>query len=276
MAVAAITPSRDEMAEIEVRQIAQQQFRFMALTAVVFVGIFIVILGFFSFIHLDLGFMLKWLPFIAAGIPITLFVSVASIALACVLAMFGALGRLSRNPLFFAPATFYVSLIRGTPLIVQIFFWYLALPQVKIPNLFPDGIVLEGTLAGIFALAVCYGAYMTETFRGGIQSISKGQTEAALALGMTHSQTMRRVILPQAFRMIIPMVGNEFIAMTKDSAMVSFMGVWELFFRAQKVGRQYYRSFETLVIAAIFYWIMQIVLQYLQSKLETRMARGDR
>jgi len=276
MAVAAITPSRDEMAEIEVRQIAQQQFRFMALTAVVFVGIFIVILGFFSFIHLDLGFMLKWLPFIAAGIPITLFVSAASIALACVLAMFGALGRLSRNPLFFAPATFYVSLIRGTPLIVQIFFWYLALPQVKIPNLFPEGIVLEGTLAGIFALAVCYGAYMTETFRGGIQSISKGQTEAALALGMTHSQTMRRVILPQAFRMIIPMVGNEFIAMTKDSAMVSFMGVWELFFRAQKVGRQYYRSFETLVIAAIFYWIMQIVLQYLQSKLETRMARGDR
>jgi polar amino acid transport system permease protein len=264
------------VAEAEVQQIAQQQLRFMAWTAVVWAGILAVLVGFFSFIHLDQSFMLKWLPFIAQGIPITLFVSAASITLACVLALFGALGRLSRNPLFFGPATFYVSLIRGTPLIVQIFFWYLALPQVKIPGLFPDGIVLEGVPAGIFALAVCYGAYMTETFRAGIQSISKGQTEAALALGMTRSQTMRRIILPQAFRIVIPPIGNEFIAMTKDSALVSFMAVWELFFRAQKVGRQYFRSFETLVIAAAFYWIMTIILQYVQSQIEARMARGDR
>jgi polar amino acid transport system permease protein len=87
-----------------------------------------------------------------------------------------------RNPLFFGPATFYVSIIRGTPLMVQILVWYLALPQVRIPIVLPDGIVLEPMLAGIFALAVCYGAYMTETFRAGIQSISKGQTEAAMAL----------------------------------------------------------------------------------------------
>ncbi len=276
MAVAVSTPERDEVAEAEVQRESQQQLRFLLWTAGVWVGIFVIMLAFFSFIHLDLGFMLQWLPFIALGIPTTLFVSAASILLATVLALIGALARLSRNPLLFGPATFYVSVIRGTPLIVQIFFWYLALPQVRIPGILPDGIVLEGVVAGIFALAVCYGAYMTETFRAGIQGISKGQTEAAVALGMTRMQTLRRVILPQAFRIIIPPIGNDFIAMTKDSALVSFMAVWEILFRANKIGRQYFRSFETLIIAAAFYWIMTIVLQYFQSKLEARMARGDR
>jgi len=276
MAVTAVSPPRDEMAETEVRQTAQQSFRFVAWTAVVWAGIFILMGVFFSFIKFDLSFMLKWLPFITLGIPMTLFVSAASIALAVVIAGVGALGRLSRNPIFFGPSTFYVSLIRGTPLIVQIFFWYLALPQVRIPGLTPEGIVLPDIVAGIFALAVCYGAYMTETFRAGIQSISQGQMEAAMALGMTRTQTMLRVILPQAFRIVIPVIGNEFISMTKDSSLVSFMGIWEILFRANKVGRQYFRNFETLVIAAVFYWIMQIILQFFQSKLEERMARGDR
>jgi polar amino acid transport system permease protein len=276
MAVAQATLARDEMAEAEVRREAQASLRFVVWTAVVWVGILVLIGAFLSFIHLDGNFMLQWLPFIAAGIPITLFVSATSILLACVIALIGALGRLSHNPLFFGPATFYVSIIRGTPLILQIFMWYLALPQVKIPGLFPDGIVLEGMLAGIFALAVCYGAYMTETFRGGIQSIGKGQTEAAVALGMTRSQTMRRIILPQALRIVIPPIGNEFIAMTKDSSLVYLMGVWEILFRSTKIGRQYFRNFETLVIAAVFYWIMQIILQSIQSRIETRMARGDR
>ena len=264
------------MAEAEVQRDSQARFRFVAWTAVVWVAIMVLIGGFLSFIHLDGNFMLQWLPFIAAGIPITLFVSAVSILLACVIALIGALGRLSRNPIFFGPATFYISIVRGTPLILQILIWYLALPQVKIPGLFPEGIVLEGTMAGILALAVCYGAYMTETFRGGIQSISKGQTEAAMALGMTRSQTMRRIILPQALRIVIPPIGNEFIAMTKDSSLVYLMGVWEILFRSSKIGRQYFRNFETLVIAAAFYWIMQIILQYVQSKVETRLSRGDR
>jgi len=276
MAVASTTIPHDEMAEAEVRQEARTQLMFLAWTAAVWASIFVLIIAFLSLIGLDMGFITRWLPFIVAGIPMTLFVSVASIALAVLLAFIGALGRLSRNPLFFGPATFYVSIIRGTPLLVQVFIWFLALPQVKIPYIAPDGIVLPGLIAGILALAVCYGAYMTETFRAGIQSISKGQSEAAMALGMTRSQTMRRIILPQAVRIVIPPIGNEFIAMTKDSTLVSFMGVWELFFRAQKVGRQYYRNFETLLVAALFYWIMQIILQSIQSRIETRMARGDR
>jgi polar amino acid transport system permease protein len=267
---------RDEMAEAEVKRDAQTKLSFLGWTAAVWVGIFVLIIAFLSFIKLDFGFIVQWLPFIMTGIPMTLFVSVASIVLAVLLAFIGALGRLSHNPMFFGPATFYVSIIRGTPLLVQVFMWFLGLPQVKIPFIAPMALCCRRCWLGILALAVCYGAYMTETFRAGIQSIGKGQTEAAVALGMTRSQTMRRIILPQAVRIVIPPIGNEFIAMTKDSVMVSFMGVWELFFRAQRVGRQYYRNFETLLLAALFYWIMQIILQSIQSRIETRMARGDR
>ena len=231
------------------------------------IGFFLAII-FTQVIGLDLSFMRQWFAFIALGLPMTLFVSVVSICFAMVLALFGALGRLSKNPVLFGISTFYVSLIRGTPLLVQVYFVYLALPQV--------GIVLDAVPAGIIALSVCYGAYLTETFRAGIQSISHGQTEAAYALGMTYAQCMRRVILPQAFRVVIPPVGNEFVAMLKDSSLVSVMGVWEILFRAQKIGRQYFRSMETLIIAALFYWMLVIVFQTVQARLEARMARSER
>ena len=130
--------------------------------------------------------------------------------------------------------------------------------------------------AGILALSVNYGAYMTEIFRAGIQAVSKGQQEAAAAIGMSRAQTLRRIILPQAFRIVIPPIGNEFIAMMKDSSLVSLMGVWELTFRANKIGRQYFRNVETLIIAAAFYWILTVVFQFLQDNLEAYMARGER
>ena len=189
---------------------------------------------------LDFKFMLKWLPFILAGSGYTFLVAFLAITLACILAVVGALGRLSTNPIFNSIATSYVSLIRGTPLLVQVYMWYLALPQIGkalegygipgIQRLF----TLPAVPAGILALGVCYGAYMTETVRAGIQSIKIGQTEAAKALGMTKTQTMKRVIFPQALRVIIPPVSNEFIAMIKDSSLVSLMGVWELSYNPWK------------------------------------------
>lgn len=236
--------------------------------SLVWAGIFAVLLYVFKHFNLDFGFMLKYLPFILKGVGATIYVSVLSIAFASVLALFGAIARLSRNPVFYGISTFYVSIIRGTPLIVQIFVIYLGLPQL--------GIVIDAVPAGIIALGICYGAYMTEIFRAGIQSIGRGQIEAAYSLGMTYTQMMKRVVLPQAFRIIIPPTGNEFIAMLKDSALVAFLGVWELFFRAQKVGRQNFRNMETLLIAALFYWIVTILFQYVQSRIETRMARGTR
>ena len=242
--------------------------RFVLWVALVWVVIFAGLIVLFYQFNLDFKFMLKYLPFIMKGVGTTVYVSILSIVSACILALFGALGRLSKNPIFYGVATFYISVIRGTPLIVQIFVIYLGLPQM--------GIVISAVPAGIIALGVNYGAYMTEIFRAGIQSIGRGQIEAAHSMGMNYAQLMKRVVLPQAFRLIIPPTGNEFIAMLKDSALVNFLGVWELFFRAIKIGRQNFKSMETLIIAGLFYWLVTIFFQYFQSRLETRMAKGTR
>lgn len=247
---------------------------FMVLTALMAASLII--------IGLDFKFMAKWLPFVLAGSGYTFLVAFLAISLACFLAIVGALGRLSTNPILNSIATAYVSLIRGTPLLVQVYMWYLALPQIgkTLEEFGIEGIqrilTLPAVPAGILALGVCYGAYMTETVRAGIQSIRIGQTEAAKALGMTNAQTMKRVIFPQALRVIIPPVSNEFIAMIKDSSLVSLMGVWELSYRAIKVGRRHFQSLEMLIMVAFIYWIMCMILQFAQEKIERHMARGDR
>lgn len=220
-------------------------------------------------IKLDLGFIQENMGFIASGVGVTIGISILSILLATLLALLAALGRLSKFPPIYALSTFYVSLIRGTPLYLQIFFFFLALPQL--------GIILTGLWAGVLALGLNYGAYMSEIFRAGLSSVGKGQREAAMALGMTPSQTMRRIVLPQALRFALPPTGNEFIAMLKDSALVSATGfVHELMWRATKVGRAQFHNLEALIMAAIFYWIMTLLFTSLQSRLESRLAKGDR
>ena len=140
----------------------------------------------------------------------------------------------------------------------------------------PGGAAPIVRLLGIVALSFNYGAYMTEVFRAGIQAIPRGQIEAAGAIGMTDRLTMRRVILPQAVRIVTPAIGNEFIAMIKDSALVSLLGVQELLWRAQRVGTQNFRALETLMLAALVYWILTIVFSLFQDRLEKRMAESDR
>lgn len=242
--------------------------RFGIYSLAVWVGLLVFLFSMLRRFNLDIAFMGHFLPFIMGGAGLTVLVSAASIILAIVLALLGALGRLSDNPIANGISSFYISLIRGTPLLVQIFIWYLGLPRL--------GIILPAVPAGILALGVNYGAYMTEIFRAGIQAIGKGQYEAAEALGMSRAQTFRRIVLPQAFRIVIPPIGNEFIAMMKDSSLVSVMAVWELTFRAQKIGRQNFRNLETFIIAAAFYWILTVIFQFLQGKLEEYMARGER
>jgi len=220
-------------------------------------------------IHLDKAFIQENIAFIASGVEVTIGISALSILLATFLALLAALGRLSKFPPIYAISTFYVSLIRGTPLYLQIFFFFLALPQV--------GIILPGLWAGVLALGLNYGAYMSEIFRAALSSVGKGQREAALAIGMTPGQTMRRIVIPQALRFAIPPTSNEFIAMLKDSALVSATGfVHELMWRATKVGRAQFHNLEALIVAAVFYWIMTLVFSYFQNLLETRMSRGER
>lgn len=220
-------------------------------------------------IHIDFEFIRNNMFFIAGGLGQTLIVSILSITLATILALLAALGRLSTIPPIYALSTFYVSLIRGTPLYLQIFFFFLALPQL--------GIILTGLFAGVLALGLNYGAYMSEIFRAGLASVGKGQREAAIALGMTPWQTMKRIVLPQALRFALPPTGNEFIAMTKDSALVSATGfVHEVMWRATRVGRAQFHNLEALIMAALFYWVMTLILSYVQSIIETRLSKGDR
>lgn len=245
-------------------------FVLMAVLILAFSGLEFTFLGIeFSTISLDWEFIWERMPFIFGGVGLTILLSILSISLASILALLGGLGRLSKYPPAYALATFYISLIRGTPLLLQIIFFFLALPQL--------GITLTGIWAGVLALGLNYGAYMTEIMRAGIQSVGVGQREAALAIGMTQRQIMQRIVLPQAFKLVIPPIGNQFIAMLKDTSLISVTGfVWEILWRAQKVGRANFRSLEALLIAAVFYWIITIIFSAVQSRLETYMARGDR
>ncbi len=221
-----------------------------------------------NFIKLSTPFIKEYTPFIALGAVQTILISVISISVAMVLALLTALARLSNIAPLQAISTFYISLIRGTPLYLQIIFFFLALPQM--------GIFMSGFYAGVTALGLNYGAYMSETFRAGILSVGKGQHEAATALGMNTRQKMTYIVLPQALRVVIPPMGNDYIAMLKDSSLVSVTGfVREILWRAQRVGRQKFKTLEALIIAAVFYWILTLLFTAVQAHLEKRLGEGE-
>jgi len=267
--------------------LASASIPFRLKVAVVWLAIFLVLIGLFNIAGFNTQFMRDEFRFVLGGLRYTLMMAVGGIILAVLLAAMGALGRLSSNPIAYGISGFYVSFFRGTPLIVQMFLIYQALPQIG-NNLVakyswvPDGVAgyltLEAVVAGTLALGLNYGAYMTEIFRAGIQSVAGGQGEAADALGMTYRQKMRKVVLPQAFRVIIPPTGNEFIAMMKDTALVSFLGVVltsaEIFRRANYVGTSHSRTLEAYVMAAGIYWTLTAIFTFFQRRLDSRIWRG--
>ncbi|MBE8158662.1 MAG: amino acid ABC transporter permease [Betaproteobacteria bacterium] len=197
---------------------------------------------------------------ISRGLTTTLYVSAVSISIAFVIALAGAVAKLSGNGFAIAVANFYTSFFRGLPLLMQVYLIYLGLPQL--------GFVVGAVTAGITALSLCYGAYMTEIFRAGIESISKGQWEAARAVGLRFGAIMRRIILPQAAPVVIPPTGNQFIAMLKDSSLVSVIGVWELMFLSRTLGTKTFQHMEMLITVAVIYWLLTMVLEAAQSRIE--------
>lgn len=240
-----------------------------AQTIVVWIALLLGALYFFYSFDLSYPFIYTKLPFLVTqGVFTTVYISAISIAIAFVLAIIGAIAKLSQNGFAVAIASFYTSFFRGVPLLIQIYLIYLGIPQL--------GYVIDAVPAGVLALSLCYGAYMTEIFRGGIMSIPRGQWEAARALGLRPFTTMRKVIMPQAMKLIIPPTGNQFIAMLKDSSLVSVIGVWELMFLARTQGREEFRHLEMLITAAMLYWILSIILERGQAVLEKRMRRQDR
>jgi polar amino acid transport system permease protein len=232
----------------------------------VWIELFVLLMLFFYSFDLSFAFIAKKIGFlITKGVTTTLFISAISIVIATVIALIGAIAKLSRNGVIYGFATFYTSLFRGLPLLMQIYIIYLGLPQV--------GYVIGAVPAGILALSLCYGAYMTEIFRAGIESISRGQSEGAAALGLSPSQTLALVILPQAMRVIIPPTGNQFIAMLKDSSLVSVVGVWEIMYLARTQGQTEFRHIEMLITASMIYWLLSIALEYAQARIEERFGR---
>jgi His/Glu/Gln/Arg/opine family amino acid ABC transporter permease subunit len=244
----------------------------------------------------DFQLMRSWWWFIAKGAIVTIGLTAISIVFASIFALFGALGRLSRKMSFaeawekhgswrymvghtlrmipYWLATFYTSLFRGTPLLLQIYMIYFALPAAI------DYYGLKGSIpypsafvSGCAALSLNYGSYLTEVFRAGIQAVPKGQREAAWALGLSSSQMQRRIVLPQAFKIVIPAIGNDFIALIKDTSLVSTIAVGEILQNARLVGGLTYQFISPLLDAALIYWALTIFFSFWQAKLERRMER---
>ncbi|RON19634.1 amino acid ABC transporter permease [Pseudomonas frederiksbergensis] len=243
------------------------RLKFKVQTTVVWIELLILFLAFFDTFDLSYSFILDKIGFlIIQGAATTLYISAIAIVIAFVLALIGAVAKLSNNGLANAIASFYTSFFRGVPLLIQIYLIYLGLPQL--------GYVVDAVPAGILALSLCYGAYMTEIFRAGIQSIPVGQWEASRALGINPFKTLSRVIMPQALRVIIPPTGNQFIAMLKDSSLVSVIGVWELMYLAKTQGRADFRHLEMLITAAMIYWALSFILERVQARIEKRVNRS--
>ncbi|AJD89882.1 cystine transporter permease [Jeotgalibacillus malaysiensis] len=193
---------------------------------------------------------------------ITLQLTAVGVILGCLLGLFFALLKLSKAKPLQMIANFYITVIRGTPLIVQIMFLYFGITEI---------ITLSNFWAGAIALGVHNGAYIAEIFRGAIQGVDKGQTEASFSLGMTKSQTMKRIVFPQALRRSIPPLGNQFIIALKDSSLVYVIGVAELFSLANREAAQSFQPFETYLIVGLYYLVLVMIFTYLLRWYENKL-----
>jgi len=215
---------------------------------------------------------------ILRGMVVTLELTVLAMVLGVVLGIVLAVMRLSANPVLRSVSAGYLWLFRGTPVLVQIVLWFnlgLIFPTIGIGSFSAEtNKLITAFGAALLALSLNEGAYMAEIVRGGIQSVDPGQTEAAHALGMTGGQTMRRIILPQAMRVIIPPTGNEVVTMLKTTSLVAVIGAQDLFTRAQAIGARNFTTFEMLLVASFWYLVLTSVLTVLQSSVERRFARG--
>jgi polar amino acid transport system permease protein len=207
------------------------------------------------------------LKFVPDGIFVTFQVTTMSILLALVIGLLAGLGQISRTTLVNRIATVYVEVIRGIPLLVQLFYIYFALGKF---------LRLEGLPAAVIAMSFCYGAYMGEIFRAGIQAVPKGQMEAALALGMSRTQALWRVILPQTIKIILPPIGNEFIALLKDSSLVSILAISDLLRRGREFASTSFLYFESYTMVALIYLVLTLFLSRLVGIMEERLNRHGR
>ncbi|HEY2420791.1 MAG TPA: amino acid ABC transporter permease [Neobacillus sp.] len=218
--------------------------------------------------NLDFSQIVPYIPFILEGIWVTLKFVIISIIFGFVIGTLLSLFKISHNKPLNWIADAYTSIFRGTPLILQLMIIYFAIPQLT-------GYDISPFLSAILAFGLNSSAYVSEIIRAGIQAVDKGQTEAAQALGIPYRLMMKDLILPQAFKNILPALMNEFITLTKESAIVSTIGYLDLMRRAQVVGADTYRNFEPLIFVGLIYWILVMVLTMAGKVVERRMKYSD-
>jgi len=225
--------------------------------------------------------------FVSDGILVTLRIVVTSFGFILLVSLLGGLGRISHNPIIYGMSSLYVEIIRGIPLLVQLLFIWFALPQVfdmageLLLRISPNwqaqaqaliDLRLNPFTAAVLGLTICYGAYGAEIFRAGISSIHSGQMEAARSLGMSYVQAMRYIVLPQAVRVILPPVGNEFVALLKDSSLVSVLAVSDLTRRGREYMARTFLSFDTWIMVALCYLVLTLFSSRVVEFVESKMA----
>ncbi|MBN6206094.1 amino acid ABC transporter permease [Ralstonia pickettii] len=214
---------------------------------------------------MDLTIILEVLPSLLKATLITIGLAVVSIIFALILGFFTALARISRVKLLKIVGTIYVSMFRGTPLLVQIFVIYYGLPQI--------GITLSPISSGILALSLNAGAYLSESFRASILAVDKGQMEAAVSMGMTYGQAMRRIILPQSIRIAIPTLSNTYIILIKDTSLVSVITVTELLQMSTLMIAKTFEPLTIYLVAAAIYWVVITFFTVILDRFEKRTSR---
>ncbi len=218
---------------------------------------------------MELKYAVVWerMPILLQGAWMTVEFSFYSLVLGTVFGVLFGLMRLSRNPAANKVAALYVWAIRGSPLLVQLYLLYFGLPQI--------GVRMDPMMAGVLGMAINTGAYVSEIVRAGIMAVDKGQMEAGLSVGMTPGKVMRRIIAPQATRISIPPLVNQFIITIKNSSLVSLITITELMRAGDQIIQTTFRSFETYTVVAVLYMAINSVLMAASSRLERGMKFGD-
>jgi His/Glu/Gln/Arg/opine family amino acid ABC transporter permease subunit len=264
------------------------------INALYYVVLAVALVGFGYYLYVNLSLITLYLPFLLQAAGLTIGISVVSMVLAVILGLIGALARLSRFALLRGIAIVYVEVVRGTPIFVQLLLWYFGIGQLlsnhgfdpytiafNIMTVFQNNslvpLAFSAFFYGTIGLSFAYGAYLTEVFRAGIETVDKGQTEAALSLGINSRQTMRHIVLPQAVRITVPPFTNYFISLIQDSALLTVLGVAEL---EETTGAFAYPLIDPnqklfiFILGAMIYLAICYPLSLLARFLETRLGRA--
>ncbi|MEN1934669.1 amino acid ABC transporter permease [Paenibacillus sp. 102] len=218
--------------------------------------------------NLDFSAITPSIPYILKGLEVTLKIVAVSALVGFILGTLLALCKIARIRVLNIAADLYTSIFRGTPLVLQLMIIYFGVPQMI-------GYDIPAFLAAVLAFSLNSGAYMSEVIRAGIQAVDKGQTEAAMALGVPYGKMMKNIILPQALKNILPALVNEFATLTKESAVVTVIGATDLMRRAYIVGGETFKYLEPLLFVGLVYYILVIILTFVGKAIEGRMKKSD-